>query len=151
MQTKEPEQLLRVHRARGDRERVTRPRRGRAVIRLEHRLHHRSRQRFPTAKVGILSGSFVAGALGFFLVRLGTAANEPPAKDEKAKPPVPKRPEPVDRAKLASILLTSAAGRETVTVEGVAEGGVLHPVQEAKVSQCGYRALGFIVSLFASK
>ncbi|HRC84555.1 MAG TPA: FAD binding domain-containing protein, partial [Thermoanaerobaculia bacterium] len=44
------------------------------------------------------------------------------------------------------------AGREIVTVEGLAEGGELHPVQQAMVesygSQCGYCTPGFVVSLF---
>ncbi|MCA9605076.1 MAG: 2Fe-2S iron-sulfur cluster binding domain-containing protein, partial [Myxococcales bacterium] len=49
-------------------------------------------------------------------------------------------------------LLASAAGREVLTVEGVANGG-LHPVQKAMVdlggSQCGYCTPGFVMSLFA--
>ncbi len=44
------------------------------------------------------------------------------------------------------------AGREVVTVEGMAGGGKLHPVQQKMVechgSQCGYCTPGFIVSLF---
>jgi len=44
------------------------------------------------------------------------------------------------------------AGREVVTVEGLATGGALHPVQEAMVhhygSQCGYCTPGFVVSMF---
>src|ERR1039457_6296284 len=44
------------------------------------------------------------------------------------------------------------AGREIVSVEGVARCGALHPVQQQMVanhgSQCGYCTPGFIVSLF---
>src|SRR5688572_7684597 len=44
------------------------------------------------------------------------------------------------------------AGREVVTVEGLANGDELHPVQSAMVehhgSQCGYCTPGFVVSLF---
>src|SRR6266404_5051292 len=44
------------------------------------------------------------------------------------------------------------AGREIVTVEGVARDNKLHPVQERMVechgSQCGYCTPGFILSLF---
>ncbi len=44
------------------------------------------------------------------------------------------------------------AGREVVSVEGVANEGRLHPVQQAMVecngSQCGYCTPGFIMSLF---
>jgi xanthine dehydrogenase molybdopterin binding subunit/xanthine dehydrogenase small subunit len=44
------------------------------------------------------------------------------------------------------------AGREVVTVEGLANGEHLHPVQQAMVdhsgSQCGYCTPGFVVSLF---
>ena len=44
------------------------------------------------------------------------------------------------------------AGREVLTVEGVARDGQLHPVQRAMVehhgSQCGYCTPGFICSLF---
>lgn len=44
-------------------------------------------------------------------------------------------------------------GREVVTVEALAEGENLHPVQQAMVdcagSQCGYCTPGFVMSLFA--
>jgi xanthine dehydrogenase small subunit len=44
-------------------------------------------------------------------------------------------------------------GRELLTVEALAEGGHLHPVQQALVdsagSQCGYCTPGFVMSLFA--
>src|SRR5829696_6554262 len=49
-------------------------------------------------------------------------------------------------------LLPMFAGREVVTVEGVAEGAQLHPVQSCMVknygSQCGYCTPGFVMSLF---
>ena len=49
-------------------------------------------------------------------------------------------------------LLPMFAGREIVTVEGLAEGERLHPVQAHMVeqygSQCGYCTPGFVVSLF---
>jgi xanthine dehydrogenase small subunit len=45
-------------------------------------------------------------------------------------------------------------GREVVTVEALADGDVLHPVQQALVdtagSQCGYCTPGFVMSLFAA-
>lgn len=45
------------------------------------------------------------------------------------------------------------AGREVFTVEALAEGETLHPVQQAMVdtagSQCGYCTPGFVMSLFA--
>ena len=45
------------------------------------------------------------------------------------------------------------AGREIISVEGVACGGKLHPVQEKMIechgSQCGYCTPGFVMSLFA--
>jgi xanthine dehydrogenase small subunit len=48
--------------------------------------------------------------------------------------------------------LGAVEGRHLTTVEGVAEGGQLHPVQSAMVaaggSQCGYCTPGFVVSLF---
>lgn len=51
------------------------------------------------------------------------------------------------------IPLGAVAGREIVTVEGIANGQ-LHPVQAAMVktggSQCGYCTPGFIMSLFAA-
>jgi len=50
------------------------------------------------------------------------------------------------------IPLATVAGREIITVEGIAKGQ-LHPVQAAMVqtggSQCGYCTPGFIMSLFA--
>jgi len=46
-------------------------------------------------------------------------------------------------------------GREVLTVEALAEGGRLHPVQQALVdcagSQCGYCTPGFVMSLFAGQ
>ena len=49
-------------------------------------------------------------------------------------------------------LLPMFAGREIVTVEGLAAGDALHPVQAQMVekygSQCGYCTPGFVVSLF---
>ncbi len=49
-------------------------------------------------------------------------------------------------------LLPMVAGREVVTVEGLADGERLHPVQACMVesygSQCGYCTPGFVVSLF---
>ena len=51
------------------------------------------------------------------------------------------------------LLVPSVAGREVVTVEGVARGAELHPVQREMAdgggSQCGYCTPGFVVSLFA--
>ena len=51
------------------------------------------------------------------------------------------------------LLLGSVAGHEVLSVEGLAQGGELHPVQEAMVkhggSQCGYCTPGFVMSLFA--
>jgi xanthine dehydrogenase small subunit len=51
------------------------------------------------------------------------------------------------------IPLGSVAGRQIITVEGVADGQ-LHPVQAAMVqtggSQCGYCTPGFIMSMFAA-
>ncbi len=49
-------------------------------------------------------------------------------------------------------LLPMFAGRELVTVEGVADGAELHPVQACMVqhygSQCGYCTPGFVMSMF---
>ncbi|HVF35640.1 MAG TPA: FAD binding domain-containing protein [Candidatus Saccharimonadia bacterium] len=46
------------------------------------------------------------------------------------------------------------SGREVVTVEALADGDALHPVQQALVdcagSQCGYCTPGFVMSLFAA-
>ena len=49
-------------------------------------------------------------------------------------------------------LLPMFAGRELLTVEGLARGGELHPVQHCMVkhggSQCGYCTPGFVMSMF---
>ncbi|HET6345751.1 MAG TPA: FAD binding domain-containing protein, partial [Myxococcota bacterium] len=49
------------------------------------------------------------------------------------------------------MLLPMLADREVVTVEGLARGGALHPVQSAMVeaygSQCGYCTPGFVMSM----
>lgn len=50
------------------------------------------------------------------------------------------------------LLLPSLAGQEVWTVEGLARGEKLHPVQEALLqggSQCGYCTPGFVVSMVA--
>ncbi|MDP2357844.1 MAG: xanthine dehydrogenase small subunit [Beijerinckiaceae bacterium] len=51
------------------------------------------------------------------------------------------------------MLMGQLHGRLLVTVEGVADGQALHPVQSAMVtqhaSQCGYCTPGFVMSLFA--
>jgi xanthine dehydrogenase small subunit len=48
----------------------------------------------------------------------------------------------------------SVAGREVLTVEALADGDTLHPVQQALVdcagSQCGYCTPGFVMSLFVA-
>lgn len=56
--------------------------------------------------------------------------------------------------RLACITLAAEAqGREVRTIEGMAEGGVLHPVQEALHrhvgAQCGYCTPGIVMSLSA--
>ncbi len=61
--------------------------------------------------------------------------------------------EPTYRAINSCIaLLPMFAGREVVTVEGLARGDSLHPVQDAMVghygAQCGYCTPGFVVSMF---
>jgi len=47
----------------------------------------------------------------------------------------------------------SVAGRSVTTIEGLAEGGVLHPVQRAwiehQVPQCGYCQSGMIMAIAA--
>jgi xanthine dehydrogenase small subunit len=50
------------------------------------------------------------------------------------------------------LLLTSLAGQEIWTVEGLSQQGQLHPAQEAMLqggSQCGYCTPGFVVSMAA--
>jgi xanthine dehydrogenase small subunit len=51
------------------------------------------------------------------------------------------------------MLLSMAAGQEIYTVEGLADGAELNPVQRVMVeyggSQCGYCTPGFVMSLFA--
>ena len=48
------------------------------------------------------------------------------------------------------VLAAQAEGREVVTVEGIAQGNALHPVQEAFVEagavQCGFCTPGFVVA-----
>ena len=50
------------------------------------------------------------------------------------------------------VLAGQAEGREVVTVEGIAEGGELHPVQKAFVEagavQCGFCTPGLIVATY---
>ncbi len=51
------------------------------------------------------------------------------------------------------LMLGQIDGKELVTVEELAEGGRLHPIQQAMVaehaSQCGFCTPGFVMSLFA--
>lgn len=51
------------------------------------------------------------------------------------------------------LLLATLDGKQLITVEDLAEGEVLHPVQQALVnhhgSQCGFCTPGFVMSLFA--
>jgi carbon-monoxide dehydrogenase small subunit len=61
----------------------------------------------------------------------------------------------VDGALVKSCLLLAvqADGRDVVTVEGLAKGGTLHPVQEAFVQrfalQCGFCTPGFVMAAHA--
>jgi isoquinoline 1-oxidoreductase subunit alpha len=52
-----------------------------------------------------------------------------------------------------SVPLAAAAGRRIVTIEGLAQGGRLHPVQQAwiehQVPQCGYCQSGVIMAVAA--
>jgi xanthine dehydrogenase small subunit len=51
------------------------------------------------------------------------------------------------------LLLGQIHGKELITVDDLARGGVLHPVQQAMVdahaSQCGFCTPGFVMSLFS--
>jgi xanthine dehydrogenase small subunit len=53
------------------------------------------------------------------------------------------------------MFLPMAVGQEIYTVEALAAGGALHPVQQAMVecggSQCGYCTPGFVMSMFADR
>ena len=52
-----------------------------------------------------------------------------------------------------SVPVSSAAGRSVTTIEGLAPGGALHPVQQAwidhQVPQCGYCQSGMIMAVAA--
>ena len=56
-------------------------------------------------------------------------------------------------ARSCSIPLSAAAGKRVVTIEGLAQGGRLHPVQQAwidhQVPQCGYCQGGQILAAVA--
>jgi len=56
-------------------------------------------------------------------------------------------------AKACTVLAVQADGREILTVEGLAQDGRLHPVQEAFLSehglQCGYCTPGMLMSAYA--
>ncbi len=51
------------------------------------------------------------------------------------------------------VLIGDARDKEIITIEGIAEGGVRHPLQRSFVelggAQCGYCTPGFIVSSYA--
>lgn len=56
-------------------------------------------------------------------------------------------------AKSCTFLAVQANGREITTIEGVAEGGELHPLQaafqEAHALQCGFCTSGMVMSAYA--
>jgi len=56
-------------------------------------------------------------------------------------------------AKSCTVLAVQADGREVLTVEGLAQGGRLHPVQEAFLEehglQCGFCTPGMLMSAYA--
>ena len=49
-----------------------------------------------------------------------------------------------------SVLAVQAAGRQVLTIEGLAQGGILHPIQKAFIQegalQCGYCTPGMILA-----
>jgi carbon-monoxide dehydrogenase small subunit len=55
-----------------------------------------------------------------------------------------------DAVKSCTVFAVQAEGREVTTIEGLAENGVLHPVQQAFWSehglQCGFCTPGFIMA-----
>ena len=59
-----------------------------------------------------------------------------------------------DAVNACILLLGQLDGAELITVEDLAEGGALHPVQQAMVdrhgSQCGFCTPGIVMSLFAA-
>jgi len=56
-------------------------------------------------------------------------------------------------AKSCTVLAVQADGREVLTVEGLAQGGRLHPIQEAFLEehglQCGFCTPGMLMSAYA--
>ena len=68
--------------------------------------------------------------------------------------PAPRQARPIRRSTPAYLLLGQLDGAELITVEDLAEGDTLHPVQQAMVdhhgSQCGFCTPGIVMSLFAA-
>ncbi|MFT4632813.1 MAG: xanthine dehydrogenase small subunit [Candidatus Pseudothioglobus sp.] len=97
------------------------------------------RQGLRGTKEGCASGD--CGACTVMLVGLASAANSLPGDDAYT----------TFNACIAPI--GQYAGRQLVTVEGLARGDQLHPAQQAMVdchgSQCGYCTPGFVMSLAA--
>jgi aerobic carbon-monoxide dehydrogenase small subunit len=55
-----------------------------------------------------------------------------------------------EAVKSCTVLAAQASGHEVTTVEGLADGGTLHPVQQAFIAehglQCGYCTPGFLMA-----